>query len=138
MVSEVIWPFTIPAKIMAPKSRIQGNVEALIDSGCTSCLISLQTVLKLGIRVNPLTYKISASHKSLIGGAPTTLLTEPVMLEIGRHWEIIRFVVAPKITKAVILGLSWLDKLPPTIWWEGGERKLRLGIGLLLPPSAPK
>lgn len=50
------------------------------------------------------------------------LLTEPVQLEMGHHWEIIWFIVAPKMMEAVILSLSWLDKWHPTIWWEGGER----------------
>lgn len=57
---------------------------------------------------------------------------------MGRHWEKIHFVVAPKMTEVVILGLSWLDKWAPTIWSEGGERKLRLGIGPLPPPRSPE
>lgn len=39
-----------------------------------------------------------------------THLTEPVKLKMGQHWEMIRFVVVPKMTEAVILGLAWLDK----------------------------
>lgn len=42
------------------------------------------------------------------------------------------------MTKAVILELSWLDKWGPTIWWEGRERKLKLRIGPLPPPSSPE
>lgn len=46
------------------------------------------------------------------------LVTEAVRLEIGYHWELILFVVAPKMTEAVILGLAWLNKWRPTISWE--------------------
>ncbi|XP_060544221.1 olfactory receptor 13H1-like [Pantherophis guttatus] len=40
---------------------------------------------------------------TLIGGASATLVTELVRLEIDHHWELIRFVVAPKMTQSVIL-----------------------------------
>lgn len=42
-------------------------------------------------------------------------LTEPVWLEMGKHWEIIRFIIVPKMTEEVILGLSWLDIWGPMI-----------------------
>lgn len=60
---------------------------------------------------------------SLLGGTPATLITEPLQLEMGWHWELIHFMLVPKMTKAVILGLAWLDKWDPTIWWEVGDRK---------------
>lgn len=63
---------------------------------------------------------------SLIESSPSTHLTEPVQLEKGQHWDIIQFVIVPKMTEAVILGLSWLDKWIPIIWWEGEERKMRI------------
>lgn len=50
MVSEAICLFAIPMKIIVPKYGAQVEVDTLIDSGCTRCLISWQTVLKLGIR----------------------------------------------------------------------------------------
>lgn len=45
---------------------------------------------------------------------------------MGKYWEIIRFVVVPKMTELVILGLAWLDKWHPLILWEDGVRTLRL------------
>lgn len=52
---------------------------------------------------------------SLIGGAPAILLTEPLRLEMGWHWEMIQFVVVPKMTKAVILVRhSWTRGAPPS------------------------
>lgn len=49
MVNEAICPFAIPTKIMMPNSGVQRELAALINSGCIQCLISLLTVLKLGI-----------------------------------------------------------------------------------------
>lgn len=51
LVSETICRFIIKSKLAVPKTGAQGEVEAIIDTGCTRCLISLPTVLKLGIRM---------------------------------------------------------------------------------------
>lgn len=73
MVSEAIRPFTNPGKIMKLKSIAQGNVEVIIDLGCTLCLISLQTILKLGIRVRTLIrpLKFEQVNGLLIGESPS-------------------------------------------------------------------
>lgn len=49
-----------------------------------------------------------------------------MQLEKGQHWDIIQFVIVPKMTEAVILGLSWLAKWILIIWWEREERKMRI------------
>lgn len=48
---------------------------------------------------------------------------------MGNHWELIRFIVVPKMIESLILGLAWLDKWGPTIWWSGGFRRLRISNG---------
>lgn len=58
MVSEVILPFAIQSRLVVPKTGVQEEVEAIIDRGCTHCLISLPTVLRLEIRTKPLTHPI--------------------------------------------------------------------------------
>lgn len=50
--------------------------------------------------------------------APTHV-TERMKLECSQHWELICFIVVPKMMEEVILGLTWLDKWGPTIWWWG-------------------
>lgn len=136
MVWEAIHPFAILSRIVAPKTGAQREVDTIIDTGCTRCLIKLPTVLKMGIRTKTMTQPIRFEQVdgSLMGGGSSTLLTEPVKLEMGQHRELIRFVVSPKMREAMNLGLSWLDKWSPTILWEGGYRKLRLGIG----PNPPE
>lgn len=52
--------------------------------------------------------------------------SEPVWLDIGQNHEIIRFMIALKMMEVMILGLSWLDNWGHTIWWQKGERKMRL------------
>lgn len=98
---------------------------------------TLLMVLKLGIRAKRLTKAIGFEQADglLIGGVPATHLTKPVCLEIGEHWEMIRLVIVSKMTESVILGLSWMDNWLPLIWWEGGERRLKLGRGPIPPPQ---
>lgn len=53
-------------EIIAPKSGAQGEMKALIDSGCTCSLISLQTVQKLGLRMKRLCHPMK--FKAMILG----------------------------------------------------------------------
>lgn len=66
---------------------------------------------------------------SLLRGAPATHITEPMKMELAQHWELIRFIIVQTMTVSVILGLAWLDKWGPTIWWEGGCQNLRIVAG---------
>lgn len=118
MVSEPIHPFTVPIVLVTPHSGRRGKYEALLDTGCTQCLISEVVARNAGIRVRPLRKPVwfEQVDGSLLGGAPATCITEPVWMELGDHWEIIRFVVVTSMTEAVILGLAWLDKWGPPIW----------------------
>lgn len=74
---------------------------ALLDSGCTWCLISFQTVEKLGLRLRKLRQPLGFSqiNESFTGGAPPTFLTKPVSLRPGTHVETSRFILAPGITR---------------------------------------
>lgn len=86
---------------------------------------------QLGLRVDRLRTPIRFEQMdgSILGGSPATWVTEPIRLEIREYWELIRFIIVDSIIKLIILGLAWLDKWKPTIWWEGGYRKLRLELG---------
>lgn len=53
---------------------------------------------------------------------------------MGENWEVIQFIVVATITKSIIVGLELLDKWGPMIWWEGGYRKLRIGVTPRPPP----
>lgn len=90
--------------------------------------------LRVGIcrLTDPITFE--QMDGSLLGGKPVTHVTEPISLEIGTHKERIRFRVVPKITEEVVLGLAWLDKWDPTIWWGGGCRHIQIGVGPDPPP----
>ncbi|KAK9395807.1 RTL1: Retrotransposon-like 1 [Crotalus adamanteus] len=118
MVSQPISPFAIPISLTSPTTGQTGEYQALIDSGCTQCLVSKGVVKKVGIRVHRLARPIHFEQVdgSLLGEAPATLVTEPVRLDMGEHWEVLRFIVVPSMTEEVILGLAWLGKWGPTIW----------------------
>lgn len=55
MVTKATCPFTIKSRLVVPKMGAQGKVEAILDMGCTQCLISLPLYQKLGIWTRPLT-----------------------------------------------------------------------------------
>lgn len=67
------------------------DLDILIDSGYTRCLINLPTVLKLGIHTKllPIAMKFEQVDVSLIGDSPAKHLTELLCLEMGQHREII-------------------------------------------------
>lgn len=92
-------------------------------------------VNELGFRMTRLhqPIKFEQMDGSTLGGVPTTHVTEPVRLEMGEHWENIRFIVVERMIEPIILGLAWLDKWELTIWWEGGFQKLRMALGPELP-----
>lgn len=81
-----------------------GDVEAMIDTGCTRCLIGLHLIKQLGIKIRPLICPICIDQVDgmLIGGVPVILVTELIKLELGCHQELIRFVVALKMMESVI------------------------------------
>ncbi|KAK9400665.1 hypothetical protein NXF25_011379 [Crotalus adamanteus] len=137
MVSEPIAPFTIPVTLTSPITGEARSFQALLDTGCTRCLINREVVQQMGIRVARLKSPIRFEQVdgSLLGGAPTTLVTEPIRMDVGGHWEVIRFVVVPSMTEPLILGLAWLDKWTPIIWWEDGSQRLRLPVGPQPPPT---
>lgn len=43
---------------------------------------------------------------SMLGGKPVTHITEPIKLEIGEHWENLRFIVVEKMIESIILGMA--------------------------------
>ncbi|XP_039178262.1 uncharacterized protein LOC120298525 [Crotalus tigris] len=131
MVSDPISPFVLPIILTSPVTGAKKACQALIDTGCTRCLMSRKVAVDSGFRIYPLPQPIRFEQVdgSLLGGVPATHVTEQVRMDLGDHWEVLRFIVIPITTETVILGLSWLDKWTPTIWWEEGYRKMRLGMG---------
>lgn len=66
---------------------------------------------------------------SIIGGLPTSYLTEPVSLRMGNHKETIQFMVAQKMAEAMILELTWLKKWSLTVCWGRDRKRLVMGPG---------
>lgn len=54
MVNGTIIPMTTQVEILLPFLGVREVLTTLLDSGCTQCLISLQTVEKLGLRLRKL------------------------------------------------------------------------------------
>lgn len=89
MVSAPIRPFVIQITLQNPHTTIGVRQGALIDSGCTRCLMCKSVAVELGLRV--LTVKIPIKFEqmdgSTLGETPATQVLELVRLEIGEHWE---------------------------------------------------
>lgn len=136
MVTDPVQPFVIPVVLRNPHTGVSSTQGALIDSGCTRCLIRCFIANELGVQVLQLATPIRFEQIDglVMGGAPATQVTELIKVEIGEHWEHLRFIVVDRMIEPLILGLTWLYKWQPVIWWEGGFRKLRFAIGPDPPP----
>lgn len=75
-------PFVIPVTIMGPRLGKGSRYEALIDLGCTWCLISQAVATDLGTRVKAL-----AKH---VRFEQVLYWTELVRLDMAQHWEMIQ------------------------------------------------
>ncbi|KAK9395050.1 Retrotransposon-derived protein PEG10 [Crotalus adamanteus] len=97
LVSGCITPIFKTVTILIPPMPEAVKVKALIDSGCTRCLISPTLVGNLGIPSRRLEQPISFGQLdgSIAGGVPATLATLPIHLSLGNHEEDLTFVVTP-------------------------------------------
>lgn len=137
MVSDAIWPFPILSKLVVPLTEKAGEVEAIIDTGGTRCLISLPTVLKLGIRMKTMAQPIRFKqvNGSLIVGASATLLTEPVRLGTHPLHSGTKNDESGDSRTGLVrqMGPHPMNGAPSH---EGDNRKLRLGVGPTPPPGS--
>lgn len=67
MIRGALHPFALKILLVVPETGVQGDIEAIIDTGCTSP----HTVEQLGIRTWPLPHPISFEqvNRMLIGRA---------------------------------------------------------------------
>lgn len=81
-----IKPFVILIVVEAQRWR---NCTALVDTGCTHCLISAGVSKSLGVELRWLSHPIRFKQmdRSLLGGQPATHVTTEVVLEMGAHGE---------------------------------------------------
>lgn len=117
MVCDPIRPFIIQVTLKHPQTGKADNQEALIDTGCTHCLLWRSISDSLGVHIVKLRVPIVFEQMdgSTLGGQTATHFTKLVRLKIGEHWERVRFFVVDRMIEPIILGLSWLDKREPTI-----------------------
>lgn len=99
-------------------------VKALIVLGCTHCLISQATVWSLGLHVRKLmkSMKFDQIDGTLMGGRGASHLMEPVQLKFRDYQETVRFMITLKMAEEIILGLTWLPKWVPWIYWEKASK----------------
>lgn len=101
MLSSTIIPMMTRVEILVPTLGVRGALMSLLDLGCTQCLIRLQIVGKVGLRLRKLRQSMLFSQLdgSLTGGVPAlTGLIDPVRLRAGIQEETICFIVAAGMT----------------------------------------
>ncbi|KAM6443609.1 uncharacterized protein PHA67_021891 [Liasis olivaceus] len=112
-------PMKIRVHLKGVRSEAEAKVDALLDSGCTHCLIHPVLASALGLRVRRLREPLTLSQLdgSTAGGGPAQYHTEPVVLTVGTSWEELGLVVDPVADHALVLGLAWLTRQNPHIDW---------------------
>lgn len=87
LISMTIILMIVRVELMVGFSEHKGIMTALLDSGCTRCLVSPGMVEKLGMCLRQLKISIAFSQLdgTLTGGSLATFLTEPMELKIGPH-----------------------------------------------------
>lgn len=101
------------------------SLKALLDLGCTRCLVSPALVEKFGIRLRRLKTQIAFCQLdgSVAGGIPATFTTVSLEMTMGSHSETLSFTVTPGMDRLLILGLDLLKKWNPQVDWRKGLLK---------------
>lgn len=129
LVSGPIAPVTMPIELQLPGTGQKASLRALLDSGCTRCLVSPALVEKLRIRPRRLKCPIAFCqlNGSVVGGIPAMFVTEPLEMQMGAHSETLSFIVAPGMERPLVLGLAWLKRWNPQVDWRKGLLKFPPG-----------
>uniref|UniRef100_A0A2H6N3G1 Uncharacterized protein n=1 Tax=Micrurus carvalhoi TaxID=3147026 RepID=A0A2H6N3G1_9SAUR len=87
MVSKPIQPFILPVTLWKKRTEQGIKVGALIDSGCTRCLVTKAVVDKIGLNLIKLKVPIKFEQVdgSILGGIPATHRTEYIKMVMGEH-----------------------------------------------------
>lgn len=89
----LVIPVTILVELVVPSPGHKENLVALLDLGCTRCLINPALVEKLGLRLKQLKVPMAffcQLDSSVAGGRAAMFITEPIEIR-----ETLSFIMAP-------------------------------------------
>lgn len=69
LVNQHVIPVSIPVELVVPSLGTQRRMLALLDLSCTKCVVSLEVVEKLGLRLKQLKVPITFCQLNRTGGA---------------------------------------------------------------------
>uniref|UniRef100_A0A8C5MFT5 CCHC-type domain-containing protein n=1 Tax=Leptobrachium leishanense TaxID=445787 RepID=A0A8C5MFT5_9ANUR len=96
------------------------TINAMIDSGASSCFLDTEVKQTLGIPTSPKKqpYPIQLLDGSTPQSGPVTKETIPLLVTIGEQFQdTLLFDIVPSPVFPAVLGLNWLRRHNPTIDW---------------------
>lgn len=118
LVGGLIDPIMVPLELSILGSGKKVTLAALLDSGCTCCLISPKLVGKMGAPLRRLETPIAFCQLdgSFAWGIPASFAARLLNLVKGSHSE----TLAPGMEMPLVLGLAWLKKWNHIDDWREG------------------
>ena len=117
-----------PSRLFLPVSLHFGasshSVSAYLDSGAAGNFMDWEIASSMRLTLLPLTTPlvVSAIDGTVLPGGPIRFQTVPVKMSVGTlHQEWISFLVLPKASAPIVLGLPWLRLHSPHIDWTAGQ-----------------
>lgn len=129
LISRLIEPVTLPQELWIPSSGRKVRLKALLDSGCTRCLISPTLVGKLGVHLkrpkNPIAF--CQLDGSIVGGIPAMFDIEPLELAMRNHTKTLIFFHGTRDGMALHLRADMAKVMEPTGELERGMSEIPKG-----------
>lgn len=122
LVSGSIDAIKIPLELSIVGTGKKIMLAALLDSGCTHCLISPKLVGKMGESLRRLKTPIVFCQLDgyVAGAILANFATKSLNLLMGSHSKTLVFIMTPGIEWPLVLGLTWLKKRNPIVDWREG------------------
>uniref|UniRef100_A0A672Z5U3 CCHC-type domain-containing protein n=1 Tax=Sphaeramia orbicularis TaxID=375764 RepID=A0A672Z5U3_9TELE len=108
-----------PVMFIVHNSRIE--LGAFIDSGADENLMDEALVKSLNLKMCELPSKVTAQGITGVELFQVSHHTEPLLMNIDDHSELVGFQIVNSLAHPIVLGLPWLKRHRPSIDWVTGR-----------------